>query len=62
MLSESASKELKWPEIEYMDLNEDQQKAANHILEGNNVFLTGSAGTGNSLFIYNIYIIYMQYI
>jgi chromosomal replication initiation ATPase DnaA len=48
ILSDSALAELKWPDIEFIDLNVEQQDAANHILEGNNVFLTGSAGTGKT--------------
>jgi hypothetical protein len=48
MLSESAAAELKWPTIEYEDLNSEQQAGARLILEGNNVFLTGSAGTGKT--------------
>mmetsp|Transcript_16852 Transcript_16852/g.37415 ORF Transcript_16852/g.37415 Transcript_16852/m.37415 type:complete len:625 (+) Transcript_16852:202-2076(+) len=47
-LSDSAAAELTWPDIELDDLNEEQREAALHILEGNNVFLTGSAGTGKT--------------
>lgn len=32
--------------IDIEELNDEQQKAAAHILEGHNVFVTGSAGTG----------------
>ena len=48
MLSDSTRLELKWPEIEFNDLNDEQKEAANYILQGNNIFLTGSAGTGKT--------------
>lgn len=48
MLSDMSLAELKWPEIAKGDLNAEQQSAADHILAGNNVFLTGSAGTGKT--------------
>lgn len=32
--------------LDIEDLNEEQQQAASHILQGHNVFVTGSAGTG----------------
>jgi len=48
MLSDSTALEAKWPEIEFSDLNSEQQEGATHILAGNNVFLTGSAGTGKT--------------
>lgn len=48
MLSDSTQQEAKWPEIDFSDLNKEQQEGATHILAGNNVFLTGSAGTGKT--------------
>lgn len=48
MLSDSTALEAKWPDIELTDLNSEQQVGAKHILAGNNVFLTGSAGTGKT--------------
>lgn len=48
MLSDSTALEAKWPDIELTDLNNEQQAGATHILAGNNVFLTGSAGTGKT--------------
>jgi len=48
MLSDSTALEAKWPDIELADLNSEQQEGAKHILAGNNVFLTGSAGTGKT--------------
>jgi len=41
MLSESPSRETRWPIIERSDLNADQDAAADIILNGANVFLTG---------------------
>jgi len=41
MLSESPSRETRWPVIERSDLNADQDAAADIILNGANVFLTG---------------------
>lgn len=48
MLSDSTLLEQKWPDIEFADLNAEQQEAATHILSGKNTFLTGSAGTGKT--------------
>jgi hypothetical protein len=48
LLSDMSNMELRWPEIQKSDLNAEQQSAADHILAGHNVFLTGSAGTGKT--------------
>lgn len=48
MLSDSTQLEQKWPDIEFSDLNAEQQEAATHILADHNTFLTGSAGTGKT--------------
>jgi hypothetical protein len=34
--------------VDIEELNSEQQQASTHILQGNNVFVTGSAGTGKS--------------
>ena len=49
LMSEYAISQLELPEyISFSDLNSEQQEAAQHILGGNNVFMTGSAGTGKT--------------
>lgn len=48
-LSEDEIQNLPLPKpVSYEELNTEQQDAATHILSGNNVFITGSAGTGKS--------------
>lgn len=49
VMTEDAIAEMEAESImDIEELNEEQQKAAAHILKGHNVFVTGSAGTGKS--------------
>lgn len=48
MVSPEALQDIHLPDMLPTDLNDEQLAAANHILEGHNTFLTGSAGTGKT--------------